>query len=503
MRIKISTFVRWAGAVTLIVSAVLLYSFYSGPDEEPRIENAAPVRFESAPDSVFRACRKAQAQADFTVLCPTRLPRQEEGVVGCRPPTPPTAQRLRNGARIFGIDIQGGGSRPLLHFGVIGTGGPDVMGPMEGWKLIGRRRLAGHSGRLYYSPPDGMSYHSNHLVFFFEVGGHRYAATLHAQREPSWGQDDLESLERLLAGLRPATGLTQLGDATPGALGSRVVGRPIRIFDVSDVAVGAGRVWAESYANSKVVPIRDGAAREPMRVPVNPLEGMLIHEGRLWVASSGANKVSVIDATSGVRLRTVDVGDDPEDLAHLDGSMWVLNILDATIVPLDSATGEPTGKAVRVPGHPVALDARLGRLWVVDCRDGALLAVDPESGRVVTRLRLGQGANDVVAFAGAVWVSNWRSNSVIRVDPTDVSVEAVIDAGDTPGELAGGRSGLWVADTRGTRVLRIDPRTNRIVETVPVGESPTALAVGPRFVWVVDRHNLLRVRVAVLGSRKR
>jgi hypothetical protein len=92
---------------------------------------------------------------------------------------------------------------------------------------------------------------------------------------------------------------------------------------------------------------------------------------------------------------------------------------------------------------------------------------------------------------------------VIRIDPMDVMVQAEIDAGDTPGELAAGRSGLWVADTRGTRLLRVDPRTNRIVETVGVGEAPTSLAVGPRFVWVVDRHNLLRVRVGVLGSRKR
>jgi len=259
-------------------------------------------------------------------------------------------------------------------------------------------------------------------------------------------------------------------------------------------------VWAVSYANSKLFPIRGGAEQEPMRVPLNPLEGMLIHEGRLWVASGGADKVSVIDATSRVRLRTIDVGDGPEDLALLDGSIWVLNALDATIAPLDSATGEPRGEPVRVPGDPVALDAGFGILWVVDCRDGALLAVDPDSGRVVSRLEIGRGANDVVAFAGSVWVTNWRLHSLIRIDPTNVSVEAEIDAGDTPGELAGGRSGLWVADTRGTRIIRVNPRTNRIVETVKLGEAPTSLAVGPRFVWVVDRHNLLRVRVGILGG---
>jgi hypothetical protein len=279
-------------------------------------------------------------------------------VISCRPPTPPTAQRLRNGARIFGVDVHCGGSRPLLHFGVIGAGGRDVMGPMEGWEDLGRRQLAGRTGRLYYSPVEGMTYHSGHLVFFFEVGGHRYAATLHAQSQSNWGRDDLESLQRLLAGLRPATRLTLPGDAPPGELGSRVVGLPIGIYEVSDVAVGAGRVWAESYTTSWVFPIRDGTAGEPL----NPLEGMLIHEGRLWVASGGADSVAVIDARSGVRLRTVDVGDDPEDLALLDRSMWVLNVLDATIAPLDSATGEPAGEPVRVPGHPVALDAGFGRL---------------------------------------------------------------------------------------------------------------------------------------------
>jgi hypothetical protein len=502
MRIKISTFVRWATAVTLTVSAVLLYSFYSGPDEEARIENAAPVRFESAPDAVFRICRKAQAQADFTVLCPTRLPRQERGVISCRPPTPPTAQRLRNGPRIFGVDVHGGGSRPLLHFGVIGAGGRDVMGPMEGWEDLGRRQLAGRTGRLYYSPVEGMTYHSGHLVFFFEDGGHRYAATLHAQSQSNWGRDDLESLERLLAGLRPATRLTLPGHAPPGALGSRAVGLPIGIYEVSDVAVGAGRVWAESYTTSRVFPIRDGTAGEPVRVPLNPLEGMLIHEGRLWVASGGADSVAVIDARSGTRLHTEDVGDGPEDFALLGDSLWVLNVLDATITPLDPATGETVGEPVEVPGRPVALDAGFGRLWVIDCRGGSLLAVDPDSGRVVSRLETGRGSNDVMAFAGSVWVSNWRTHSVIRIDPDDVAIEAEIDAGDTPGELAGGPSGLWVADTKGTKVLRISPRTNRVTETVKVGEAPTALAVGSRIVWVVDRHNLLRVRVGEPGSRQ-
>jgi YVTN family beta-propeller protein len=493
MRIRIPALVRWSALTSLVVGAVVLYSLHSGSGEVPRIENT-PIRFDRAPDGVREMCREAQERADFVVLCPMRLPRQERGAAGCRPPLPVAAQLLRNGPRVFGVDVQGG----LLHAGVIGSGGSDVMGPMKGWEDIGRRHLGGRTGRLYYSPVAGMSYHSGHLVFFFEVAGHPYAASLHAHGR--WGPDDLQGLRRLVAALRPATRLTPPHHDPPGSLGSTVVGRPIPIHEVSDVALGSGRVWAVSYADSKVFPIRGGAARDPMPVPLNPLEGMLIHQGRLWVASSGADKVSVIDATSGVRLRTVDAGDGPEDLALVDGSMRVLNVLDATITPLDPATGESAGEPIRVPGHPVALDGGFGRLWVVDCRDGSLLAVDPDSGRVVSRHEIGRGANDVVAFAGSVWVSNWRSHSVVRIDPADVDVEAEIDAGDTPGELAGGRSGLWVADTRGTKILRVDPRTNSIVETVGVGEAPTGLAVGPRLVWVVDRHNLLRVRVGVLDD---
>jgi YVTN family beta-propeller protein len=488
--------VRWSALTALVVGAVALYSLHSGTGDDTRIERSPTIRFEGTSDAVLTTCREAQAKADFVVLCPMKLPRQELGAARCRPPMPHAAQLLRTGPRVFGVDVQGG----LLHAGVIGSGGPRVTGPMEGWEDIGSRRLSGRTGRLYYSPVDGMSYHSGHLVFIFDVAGHRYAASLHAHDPSGWNRDDVKGLRRLIAALRPARRLTPPHHAPPGSLGSTVVGRPIPLYEVTDVALGSGRVWAVSYANSKLFPIRAGAAREPMRVPLNPLEGMLIHEGRLWVASSGADKVSIIDATSGVRLRTVDVGDSPGDLAVLDGSMWVLNDLDATITPLDSATGEPAREPVRVPGNPVALDAGFGRLWVADCREGALLAVDPDSGRVVSRLELGRGANDVIAFAGSVWVSNWRSHSVIRIDPTDVTVQAEIDAGDTPGELAAGRSGLWVADTRGTRILRVDPRTNRVVETVGVGEAPTSLAVGTRFLWVVDRHNLLRVRVGVLDD---
>jgi hypothetical protein len=111
--------VRWTALTALVVSAVVLYSRHSGPRKDARIESSPSVRFERTSDAVLKTCREAQAKADFVVLCPMKLPRQELGAAGCRPPRPHAAQLLRSGPRVFGVDVQGG----LLHVGVIGSGG--------------------------------------------------------------------------------------------------------------------------------------------------------------------------------------------------------------------------------------------------------------------------------------------------------------------------------------------------------------------------------------------
>ena len=447
------------------------------------------TRFEPLRRHIAAACLDAQRASRITVLCPTELPVNATTTRNCQPPAPAAVQLLHDGPRTSGIDVQSSS----LHFGILGPGFPGVEKPLKGWSDLGLERLGGRSGHLYFSPPEGMAYHSGHLVFRFRHKGEAYAASLHANSE-GWTSTDVELLADLTTALRPASELEIPRGVSRGEQGSRPVGDSVRIFDVSDVVSGQGRAWAVSYANSQVHPIRRGELGEPLRVPANPLEGALVHDHRLWVASSGADTVTAIGVRSSKLLVTVEVGDSPEDLAVLNGSLWVLNVLDGTVSRVDATSGEVEGRPFHIPGRPVALDAGFGRLWLADCSQGELLAVDPASGRITSRTKVGSGLNDVLPFDGTVWVSDWSAGTVLRIDPASGRIVERIAAGETPGELAGGRSGLWVADPAGAAILRLDPHSNRLVETVRVGEAPTSLAVGTRIVWVVDRNRVFRVR---------
>jgi streptogramin lyase len=486
---------RFAGALCAL--ALLAGSCTGGgrespsPHENGKSIHTRRVRFESSPPAVVFACREAQAAAAYTILCPAHLPRNWRSVVNCQPPTAAHADALVERGRAYGVDITHGS----LHFGILGAGGPHRMGPEDHWDLVGERTLAGREGTLYYAPHDEMAYHAGHLVFYFHAREHLYAASLHVRRQSGWDERDLSELERLLRSLRPVNKLP-LVKSGQGELGSRLVGKPLRISELSDAVMGRDVLWAESYSASKVFRIAKGAAGEAVRVPRNPYRGMLLLGGKLWVSSAGAGTVVGLDGRSGKRLHTVATGKGAADLAVLEGTLWVLNVLDATITRIDPATGETLGSPLEVPGRPVALESTNGRLWVVDCASGSLLEIDPDFGETVGSVEIGRGANDVEAFDGSIWISDWSAGTVVRVNPATARVVAEIHAGDTPGRLAGGSSSLWIADPRGRRILRVDPTSNRVVETLSVGESPFGVAVGNSMVWVLDAGKLLRVRVA-------
>jgi hypothetical protein len=483
---------RAVAAVVLAGGAVAAAVAYVQTTRETGTRARHPetsVNFEPASHHIVTTCRRGQRQARFALLCPSSLPVNSASGFNCEPPASPSAQRLHQEGRTIGIDFQS----TSLHFGILGPGGPAVTGPLEGWDDLGPRTLGGRRGRLYFAPHEGMSYHSGHLVFAFGYRGAQYAASLHAVGE-TWDAQDVARLARLVAALRPARRIAVPGGPSRGRLGSVPVGPEIRIFDVTDITLDGGRAWAVSYANSKVFPIQGDVRGRPVRVPKNPLHGMLVHQGMLWIANSGADVVTGIDSESSARVVSAKAGDGPQDLAPLDGAIWVLNGLDATLSAFDPASGDTLGSPLAVPGRPVAFDAGFRRLWVADCKSGSVLALNPRSGEVVSVIEVGAGLNDVLVFDGSVWAAAWDAGIVARIDPESARVVARIPAGETPGELAAGRSGLWAADAGAASILRIYPRSNRVIERVAVGRGPHGLAVGPRLIWVVDRNRVIRVR---------
>ena len=466
----------------------------SPPPEEEDVGPHAPAP--QAPWHVARACEQAQDSADFALLCPTRLPPVFGPPGGCNAPGPATATPIRVDGRSVGLDVDG-----PLHVGVLRGG--SLYGRNDGWKLIQPGRLAGISGRLYYSPPGGgeTGYHADHLIFAFQQRGTDYVVSVHTrdERRP-WTKRDLKSLETVLDGLRPASAIeVPPRPRAEGAQGSRVLGA-IRLPLPSDVAVGGGRAWVIASGRSEVVPIEDVrlGPEEPIQVP-SPFNGILYsRDGSVWVASSDANRVSRIDAGSqSLRDAAIKVGSFPADLAMLHGELWVLNFGDRTLARIDPAAGRLVGEPVDLPGELGALDAGAGRLWAIDCNKGIVYGLDPRRGAVEIRagVRAGEGLGDIAVSAGSVWVSDWAAHVVLRLDSTTGRVIGRIPAGDQPEKLAGVAGDIWVSDAGTGELLRIDAGASRVVETLPVGVKPAAVAASPDSVWLLDQDRAVQVAV--------
>jgi len=146
--------------------------------------------------------------------------------------------------------------------------------------------------------------------------------------------------------------------------------------------------------------------------------------------------------------------------------------------------GPSVSDPIAVGNPPLRLAVGPETVWVTSASDGTLSAVDPESGRVRSRMRLGRGVSGVAIGAGSVWVSSSRTGTVLRVDP-EAGVIARIDVGGSPGAIVFAAGRAWVADDDGAGVTAIDAETDRpVARRIPPHTAPLRLAAGAGGVWV-------------------
>jgi hypothetical protein len=87
------------------------------------------------------------------------------------------------------------------------------------------------------------------------------------------------------------------------------------------------------------------------------------------------------------------------------------------------------------------------------------------------------------AFAsGAIWASAPEEDALVRLDPATGKELGRVDIGGRPGALAAADGALWVSLTGGTAVARYDLETGD-VETIDIGGTPTDLVAAGDSVW--------------------
>ncbi len=200
------------------------------------------------------------------------------------------------------------------------------------------------------------------------------------------------------------------------------------------------------------------ASRNSSRHPQSPLK-------------LAGDSVAVIDPDTNAILGEIPVGGRPTGPAVGEGSVWVGNRDDNTLLRINPRSR----KIVRTIGlglTPTDIAVGAGSVWVLS--DRTLLQVDPATNHVVARRRLPQANgpgrwSHLETSANAVFVCSCTPPSnVIRLDP---ATSFVVTAHRIPvWELTTGEGALWaITGWELDTIERIDPTTNAVVATIPRG----------------------------------
>jgi YVTN family beta-propeller protein len=227
-----------------------------------------------------------------------------------------------------------------------------------------------------------------------------------------------------------------------------------------------GDVWLSSFEEPIVTLIanRGSVARArsfatgahdlaagPRRVELpGSAEGMAVGGGYLWVTSpsdsGGDDSVFRIDLRTRRLVSSIKVGFLPLFMTFGYGSAWIANYKGESVSVI--RPGSTKSETIPLPGGPLGIAAGARGIWVVAFWTKDVVRIDPETRRVVRRIRVGAGPLAVTVGAGAVWVTNRDSKTISRIDPATNKVIATIHLTAAPYSMSFASGRLWVTTQR-------------------------------------------------------
>ncbi|HWT92914.1 MAG TPA: hypothetical protein VN238_07950, partial [Solirubrobacteraceae bacterium] len=183
------------------------------------------------------------------------------------------------------------------------------------------------------------------------------------------------------------------------------------------------------------------------------------------------------------------------------GALWVPSASRAErLARVDLTTGETTYTDLP-DGTPVAVEAGEGAVWV-GVRGAKLrsyppslvLRIDPKTGKILKRVRIPLGIQDIAVGDGAVWATNRARDSLTRLDiRTGEFVE--LDVGGGPAGVAVGGGRVWVANAEDDTISRVSRSELRSTGTIALDGQPRFLAFGAGSLWATTYTTSTLVRI--------
>ena len=126
--------------------------------------------------------------------------------------------------------------------------------------------------------------------------------------------------------------------------------------------------------------------------------------------------------------------------------------------------------------------------------------VDPQSGRILDRIEVGDRPTALAVAAGTLWVANKDGKSVTRVDERTGRTATIVLDGH-PTAIAADRRGAWVEEAPERKLVRIERRFDHATITRPHDATPLLEAGGA--LWSTARGAILERRDVRTGALRR
>ena len=256
------------------------------------------------------------------------------------------------------------------------------------------------------------------------------------------------------------------------------------------VGFGDGSLWATDIATCNDT----GSASAPASSSVSATNSS-VSIYLVACAMPGNMLLKRLDPQTGEEVATVPLKHfftEIPEVTYGAGSVWVSSGFYPGAAKVVLRIDPQTNRVVeRIPvDAPSGLDFGHGSVWVTSAARGTLSRIDPESGKVVAKIEVGEGAVDIATDegSGAVWVAEWLKNGKLsRVDPETNRVVAEIPIRPDAQEggassVAVGEGAVWAQSVDG-RLLKVDPATNEVVAKVSLGDYSSYLAIYGGAVW--------------------
>jgi DNA-binding beta-propeller fold protein YncE len=161
-----------------------------------------------------------------------------------------------------------------------------------------------------------------------------------------------------------------------------------------------------------------------------------------------------------------------------------MRALCALLVVLVPASAPTVVAKIGTDRHPCGAAAGLGSVWVAAYDSGRLLRIDPETNRVVQRVRVAPGICPLLVAGRSLWVASDKTDVVYRVDPRRGRVLARVRVSHWPADLALAAGSLFVSSYEHGHVTQISLRTGHSTRIYKFTGNPSGLARTPGTLWV-------------------